>query len=387
MCQGLRVAQDAHADALERLLASTPHLRDLLVAERAAFSTERAAFSTERTSLNERIAQLEKERDNLRASHERLRQELELFKRRLFIAKAERKDTKELEAEFGEKMRQLDLLASTLGIAQGEQQPRTQAASASESEPEAAASSAPKPEDLAKDGKPRGKRGSNRGKGRRDLRTLPLPEERIEIPDPHLETLVAQGLVVPHGFETTYKAGHRRGGKVRIAIARVRYKTVASDAEGKVDVINAPMPNEMLPSSLLAPSLASHVIHENIGKGLPLFRIEDALEREGIAISRSTLSRCKHLVGTSLADTVVKAMHEHALATAFCISTDATGVNIQPIYSHEKGRQPCKKGHFLVMIADRDHILFEYLEKETGRAIHGKFRGFNGYVQADAKSV
>ena len=40
-----------------------------------------------------------------------------------------------------------------------------------------------------------------------------------------------------------------------------------------------------------------------------------------------------------------------------------------------------------MLIADRDHILFEYLEKETSDAIYDRFRGFKGYVQADAKSV
>jgi transposase len=65
-----------------------------------------------------RTAELEKERDNLRASHERLRQALELWKRRLFIAKAERADNeKQLKLEFAEKLRPLDALASTLGIA------------------------------------------------------------------------------------------------------------------------------------------------------------------------------------------------------------------------------------------------------------------------------
>ncbi len=100
------------------------------------------------------------------------------------------------------------------------------------------------------------------------------------------------------------------------------------------------MPNEMLPSLIVAPSLAAHVIMENVGKGLPLFRIEDSFRRDGLAIDRATLSRMKKLVGDTLMGTVVKAMSEHALATAFCISTDATGVNVQPIYSHEKGSQP-----------------------------------------------
>ena len=178
---------------------------------------------------------------------------------------------------------------------------------------------------------------------------------------------------------------HKRGGRRLVVIARIRYKTV--DAEGNADVITTEMPPEMLPGAMAAPSLAAHIIMENIGKGMPLFRIEDTFEREDVAIDRGTLSRWKKLVGDKLGETIVKAMQQHALATAFCISTDATGVCIQPIYSQEKGRQPCKKGHFLVQIADRDHIFFDYLERETSANVSKAFAGFEGYVQADAKNV
>lgn len=346
------MAEQVHHAHLAAMLAAMPQeLQELLNAERTASA--------------QRIAELEKERDNLRASHERLRQELELFKRRLFIAKAERVDnTRQLELEFAEKMRELDAMAKTLGIAQDK--------------PES-------DETPAKDGKRCGKRTNNRGTGRRDLGALPLEEERIEIADPHLEALVAEGKVQRHGFEETSKIVHKRASKVRVVIARVRYKTV--DAEGNTDIITVAMPPEMLPGSIAAPSLAAHVIMENIGKGMPLFRLEDSFAREGIPIDRATLSRWKRLVGDRLAATVVRAMHAHALATAFCISTDATGVCIQPIPSHDKGRQPCKRGHFLAMLADRDHVLFEYLDKENGKTIHAHFRGYSGYVQADAKSV
>jgi transposase len=332
--------------------SSVAELQQLLAAERAA--------------ADERIAELEQERDNLRASHERLRQELELWKRRLFIAKAERADNvQQLKLEFAEKLRKLDAMAGTLGIAQDD-------------------STVPD-EQPARDGKPRGKRGKNRGTGRRDLRSLRLEEERIEIADPHLEKLVQEGKCVRHGFEERVTLAHKRASKRRVIIARVRYKTV--DAEGNADVITTPAPAEMLAGAIAAPSLAAHVIMENVGKGLPLFRIEDSFGRDGVSIDRATLGRWKKQVGDKLAETVVKAMHKHALATAFCISTDATGVSVQPIYSHEKGRGPCQKSHFLVMIADRDHILYEYLEKENGPAIYQRFRGFNGHVQADAKSV
>lgn len=97
------------------------------------------AAAKREAAANERIANLEKERDNLRASHERLRVELELYKRRIFIAKAERADNEQqLRLEFAQKLRELDEIAGTLGIANDEQPKRD--------------------ETPAKDGKPKGKR-------------------------------------------------------------------------------------------------------------------------------------------------------------------------------------------------------------------------------------
>jgi transposase len=368
-------ANDAtRAEPVEKL-ESAPTLLAALHAERAAFAAERAAFAAERATFAQRVAELEKERDNLRASHERLRQELDLFKRRLFIAKAERIDTEQLKLEFAEKLRELDELAGALGIAKEAPADQDDDSKDGRAHPD---------DDKASDGKPRGKRKNNAGTGRRNLRDLPLEEERIEIPDPHLEKLVEEGKVVRHGFDETPKLAHKRGGKCRVIIARVRYKTV--DAEGNTDVIATPMPAEMIPAALAAPSLVAHVIMENIGKGMPLFRIEDTFAREGIPVDRGSLSRWKKRVGDGLA-IVVKAMQLHAFATAFCIATDATGVCVQTMYSRDKGRQPCKKGHFLAQIADKDHIFFEYLERETSAKVSEAFFGFSGYVQADAKNV
>ena len=57
------------------------------------------------------------------------------------------------------------------------------------------------------------------------------------------------------------------------------------------------------------------------------------------------------------------------MRTAFCLSTDATGVAVQPIPTADKKRQPCRRGHFLVQIADRDHVFFEYAPLETSAAV------------------
>jgi hypothetical protein len=37
--------------------------------------------------------------------------------------------------------------------------------------------------------------------------------------------------------------------------------------------------------------------------------------------------------------------------------------------------------------ADRDHVFFEYMPRETSAAVGELFKGFTGFIQADAKSV
>jgi hypothetical protein len=146
------------------------------------------------------------------------------------------------------------------------------------------------------------------------------------------------------------------------------------------------MPAETFPRSLAAPSLLAHIIMEKYGKGMPLFRIEDTFARDGCPIDRGTMCRWVEDAGATCGATVIHAARQDALS-AFCIATDATGVLVQPIRTHEKLRKPCKRGHYFVHIADRDHVFFDYTAKETSDAVRAMFKGFAGYVQADAKSV
>jgi hypothetical protein len=120
----------------------------------AVVAAQAAALAAER----QRIAELTRGRDLLRASHERLRYELELLRRPIFVAKAERVDTAQLEMEFAEKLAALDRL--------GGGPPPARAETIRER---------PRPT------------------GRRDLRDLKLPVERIEAFDPIFEKLVAEG--------------------------------------------------------------------------------------------------------------------------------------------------------------------------------------------------
>jgi hypothetical protein len=133
--------------------------------------------------------------------------------------------------------------------------------------------------------------------------------------------------------------------------------------------------------------MLAHTAMEKHGMGMPLYRLEDRCARDGAPVDRGTMSRWLEETGATIGATVIEAMRAEAMRTSFCIATDATGVLVQPARSKERGREPCRRGHYLVQVADRDAVFFEYLERETSATIGPMFRGYGGYVQADAKSV
>ena len=343
----------------ESLLVRVAVLEAALAAERVALATERSAHAESRAL----VEQLTEERDHLRASHDRLRQELELLRRRIFIAKAERVDSTQLELEFAQKLSALDALSGRLG----EQ---------------------PMPPDVGPcasgggDSKPAGKK---KPKGRRDLREANIPEVRVEIADPVFDKLVGEGKAERIGFEESCKLAWQRGGHRRLVIARAKYRVL--NAQKEFTVATAPMPDETFPRSLAAPSMLAHIIAEKHLQGLPLYRLEDRYSREGAPIDRGTMCRWLENAGATAGSTVIEAAKKEAIASAFCLATDATGVAVQPIPREDKKRQPCRRAHFFVQIADRDHVFFEFTPRETSAAVAEMFKGFDGYVQADAKSV
>ena len=84
---------------------------------------------------------------------------------------------------------------------------------------------------------------------------------------------------------------------------------------------------------------------------------------------------------------IVDAAAAEAKREAFCLATDATGVAIRPEPLASGQRQACAKGHFFVVLADRDHVFFEYKPRHTSDAVCEMFRGYGGYILADAHCI
>jgi transposase len=309
------------------------------------------------------LARVTAERDKLRRAYEQLKEQVELLRRRIYIAKAERVDVTQLEMEFAETRAKLDALAKQLDD-DAALPAATDGAESDPADPPPSAKTRSKPT------------------GRRNLADEDLPEERVEIRDPAFEGQE------PISFEESYKLKYRRAGHVRLVVARAIYQTeraAEQDAEGAQSVlITTKMPRELFPRGLLAPSMIAHVLVQKYRWGLPFHRQARMSEAEGFRLDDGTMCRYAEDAGATLG-CIVEAMAKEAKATAFCLSTDATGVCIQPEPGRQ--RQACRKGHFFVVLADQDHVFFEFQAKHTSAAVCEMFRGFSGYIQADAHAI
>jgi transposase len=336
-----------------------------VAALQATLASTRATLQQTQTTL----AQVTAERDKLRRAYEQLKEQLELLRRRIFAAKSERIDISQLEIEFVQTQKKLDALATQL--------------SADAAQPAAAQTVEPAAGDPPTKSRPK-------PKGRRDLASEGLPEERIEILDPTRE-----GKAERIGFEESSRLKYRRGGLVRVVVARATYKEPVAatpqaddddDAEPVFDLVTVKKPKELVERGILAPSMIAHVLVSKYRWGLPFHRLARMLAAQGAHVDDGLMCRYAEHVGATLG-CIVEAMAKEAKDTAFCLSTDATGVCIQPERVQGRSRQACRKGHFFVVLADKDHVFFEFQREHTSAAVCEMFRGFRGYIQADAHAI
>ena len=209
-----------------------------------------------------------------------------------------------------------------------------------------------------------------------------IREDRVELLDEDFEALVAAGRAQHLGFAESCRLSYQRGGAVRGVVARAKYKIVLS---GEDTFITVPKPKELLRRSLLAPAALAHIVIAKYAMGLPLYRIETWFKKDGLDLDRGAMSRWCEDAGATLG-IIVQAMAKDAMR-ATCLATDATGVSIQPEPRADRARQPCRKGHFFVVMADRDHVFFEFQPRHTSAAVCDMFRGYSGFIQADASAI
>ncbi len=229
--------------------------------------------------------------------------------------------------------------------------------------------------------------------GRRKLSLEDLPVHRLVIEPP--ERLAPGGERLKRvGEEVTEYVEHTPASKVRMQIVRPKYvdPDVVRRSE-EPSVVGAPLsaaarpkrfviaelPQLPVPRCLAGPGLLAHSLVSKYGDHIPMHRQERIFKREGLSVSRSTLCDWAR-ASTDLLSRVVEAMHTDARDNASYVLTDATGVLVL-----DKDR--CRRGHFYVVIAPKQHVLFRFTTKNDGDTVAKLLKGFSGHIHADASSV
>jgi transposase len=320
--------------------------------------------------LVKRVADLEKqlmriahEREEYRKLYELTHIELERTRRHMFGQKAERVDPAQMQLA-------LDAVVQSLRGLPEVDEPTS-------STPNPSFDGNGSRDDVVP---PPGKGNQSRSKERKvtphGRQKLPehLPVERIEILPPEASGELAASLV-RIGEDVTETLERRAACFVKLQIVRPKF---AFKGEPERGIVSAPAPEAPIRRCLGGPGLIAYVLMCKYGDHLPLHRQEKIFAREGISLARSTM--CNWVSeSTSLLKYVVEAMTKDA-RNAHCIAMDATGVLVQ-------ATEKCRRGHFWVLVADQDHVLFRYTPRHVQEGPREFLRGYKGYVLADASSV
>lgn len=290
--------------------------------------------------------------DQYRKAYELARLELERLKRQLFGKKGERVDPAQLQLVFAAFQKVLD---------------EARARSQDQAGEAAALPPAPPPKRRSRHGR----------RAPEDLGEL--PEVRIELPDP-----TAGPDAVRIGEDISTKVEWQRGHFVRTVVVRPRHARPTTESEAmttgaRSTVIVADPVAEIVPRGMLGPGLIAKILVDKYCDHVPFHRQEDQMARQGVTVDRATMSRYAKAFADH-ARHIVDAMHGDAISHAHVIATDATGILVQ-------APEKCRRGHFWVAIADRDHVFFRYTPRATSEAVKSFLSGYTGHVQADAASV
>jgi transposase len=220
-------------------------------------------------------------------------------------------------------------------------------------------------------------------KGQREMVLANLEEEEI------LYTLPADALVCPACTGPLHEMGTEVRREISIIPAQVKLtlhtrmkytcRHCQSD-EIKTPFRIAPMPEPAFPKSLASASTVAHIMTQKFVEGSPLYRQEQALQREGIQISRQTMANWM-LTGAQWLAHLYERMRVHLLKRDI-LHADETTLQVL----REAGRSAKAKSQMWLYRSGRDGppiVLYEY--QPTRAAAHPlKFlKEFCGFLHVD----
>ena len=179
--------------------------------------------------------------------------------------------------------------------------------------------------------------------------------------------------------------------KIREHVRKIYACRDCEKDECGVPILKAPVDNPVIKGSFASPEAIAHIMHQKFVMGAPLYRQEQDWNRQGIMLSRQTMSNWLIRVAEDWLEPIYDALRE-ILVTYDVIHADETTVQVL----REPGKAPQTKS-YMWMYRTSGHtkygsptkypiVLYEY---QPGR--HAKYpkeflKDFEGFVHADGYS-
>lgn len=148
-----------------------------------------------------------------------------------------------------------------------------------------------------------------------------------------------------------------------------------------VPIVSAPMPKPLLRNSLLSPSMGAYLCTRKYENRDPLHKIAQDFQRDGIQLSKQTLSNWVIALAQNYFTPVYQRMREYLL-TEDLLQSDETPVQVL----REIGRTPQTKSFMWLHRTGKDQIpivLYAYSPSRKDEVPQAFLEGFSGYLQTD----
>ncbi len=227
---------------------------------------------------------------------------------------------------------------------------------------------------------PKTRKKKTKGRREEDLKDLPTEEFRHPVPEAELRESFGEGnwRRMP---DETYKRLRYEPASWTVEIHTVEVY-VGTDGSHQDEFLRGDRPADLLRNSIVTPSLEAAVMNAKYVNSIPLYRIEQEFQRNGINISRQTMANWTILCADRYLKPVYDRLHTELLKYHVSQSDET------PVKVHRDGRPAGSQSYMWVhrsgeFYKERPIVLYEY--QKTRHHDHPKefYKDFKGILVTD----
>jgi len=204
---------------------------------------------------------------------------------------------------------------------------------------------------------------------------LPVQTTILDIPEDQKVCSETGEALVQIGVEITHKLAHQPGSYYIKEIIRPKYANPQREEAG---ILTAELPESLLPKCRADESLLAEIITKKFADHVPLYRIAEIMDREGIKISRKLLSQWVIRTGMAL-----KPLYFEMLKRV--LSSNNIFIDETPVKLWEKIK--CRDGYMWVVVggneANPPYRIYDFYESRRHDNVLDILKDYRGVLHSD----